>query len=146
MRTRKSLLIAVVCLAVICAVALSACANNGGAIVTNGDFENGTIEGWSLNETSDGNVTVQPSGSDDATTHNGTEYSVSVNASSAWTYMTQEVSLQNNKYYKLSARIRIQDLTEAVLDEGEDTERKVGIVLGFTGDSDFEGMNITSPS
>lgn len=144
MRTRKSLLIAVVCLAVICAVALSACANNGGAIVTNGDFENGTIEGWTLNETSDGNVTVQPSGSDDATTHNGTEYSVSVNASSAWTYMTQEVSLQNNKYYKLSARIRIQDLTEAVLDEGEDTERKVGIVLGFTGDSDFEGMNITS--
>ena len=144
MRTRKSLLIAVVCLAAICAVVLSACAGSDGAIVANGDFENGTIEGWTLNETSDGKVTVQPSGDDDATANNGTAYSVSVNASSAWTYMTQEVSLQNNKYYRLSARIRIQNLTPEVLDEGEDTEREIGVVLGFTGDSDFEGLNVTS--
>ena len=67
MRTRKSLLIAVVCLVAICAaVLLSACADNGAAIVTNGDFENGTIDGWTLNDTSSGNVTggrfsVQPS-------------------------------------------------------------------------------------
>lgn len=119
MRTRKSLLIAVVCLVAICAaVLLSACADNGAAIVTNGDFENGTIDGWTLNDTSSGNVTVQPSGDDDATAHNGTAYSVSVNASSAWTYMTQEVSLKNNSYYRLSVRIRIQNLTSAVIDEG----------------------------
>ena len=145
MRTRKSLLIAVVCLVAICAaVLLSACADNGAAIVTNGDFENGTIDGWTLNDTSSGNVTVQPSGGDDATAHNGTAYSVSVNASSAWTYMTQEVSLKNNSYYRLSVRIRIQNLTSAVIDEGEDTEREIGVVLGFTEDSDFEGLNITS--
>lgn len=146
MKTRKSLLMAIVCLAIICAMVFAACGESGGAIVTNGDFENGKADGWTINDTSSEKVTVQPSGSDDATKNNGTKYSLSVNASSAWTYITQSVSLKNNRYYKLSARIKIQSLTPVTLDEGEDDECDVGVVLGFTEDSDFLGMNVTQAS
>ena len=146
MKTRKSLLMAIVCLAIICAIVFAACGESGGAIVTNGDFENGKADGWTINDTSSEKVTVQPSGSDDATKNNGTKYSLSVNASSAWTYITQSVSLKNNRYYKLSARIKIQSLTPVTLDEGEDDERDIGVVLGFTEDSDFLGMNVTQAS
>ncbi len=144
MKTRKSLLIVIICLVAVFAIVLTACTENGSSIVSNGDFENGNIDGWTLNDTSNGKVTVRQSGDDDATANNGTKYSISVNASSAWTYITQQVSLENNQYYRLSARVRIQELTEIVLDEGEDTEREVGIVLGFMEDSDFNSLNITS--
>ncbi len=144
MKTRKSLLIAIVCIAVLGAVIFAACGNENGPIVSNGDFENGSIDGWTLNDTSSEKVTVQPSGSDDDTVRNGTKNSISVTASSAWTYITQQVSLKNNGYYRLSARIRIQSLTPVTLNEGEEDEYDVGAVMGFLEDSDFAGLNITS--
>ena len=131
MKTRKSLLIAIVCIAVLGAVIFAACGNENGPIVSNGDFENGSIDGWTLNDTSSEKVTVQPSGSDDDTVRNGTKNSISVTASSAWTYITQQVSLKNNGYYRLSARIRIQSLTPVTLNEGEEDEYDVGAVMGF---------------
>ena len=50
MKTRKSLLMAIVCLAIICAIVFAACGESGGAIVTNGDFENGKADGWTIND------------------------------------------------------------------------------------------------